>query len=81
MTRPLYARSPGRVQRDAEQMGMTSLSLSSVLRQGESIPANRARFQPPHRHEWLSPCLLRPAVLSNRWTTSEADLSCLYHIE
>ncbi len=37
---------------------MTSLSLSSALRQGETIPANRARFQPPHRHEWWSPCLL-----------------------
>ena len=37
---------------------MTSLSSSSALRQGETIPASRARFQPPHRHEWWSPCLL-----------------------
>ena len=39
-------------------MGIASPSSSSALRQGESIPANRARFQPPHCHEWWSPCLL-----------------------
>ena len=37
---------------------MTSPSSSSALRQGETIPAIRARFQPPHRHAWWSPCLL-----------------------
>ena len=46
---------------------MTSLSSSSALRQGETIPAIRARFRPPHCHEWWSPCLLWLLLTSARY--------------